>query len=88
MQPKASHTRGGGYKNVNPWIHVAKFLFRTSPASSLTLGPKKTLSYRGDSTVGAAPDATLGAATLQNRDATIGAGWSGGVVVRGGTWLS
>ena len=51
MQPKALHTRGDGYKNFNPWIHVAKFLFRTSPTRILTLGPKKTLSYRADLTV-------------------------------------
>ena len=41
MQPKALHTRGGGYKNFNPWIHVAKFLFRPSPTRILTLGPTK-----------------------------------------------
>ena len=51
MQPKALHTRGGGYKNFNPCIHVAKFLFSTSPTRIFTLGPKKTLSYRADSTV-------------------------------------
>ena len=51
MKPKSLHTRGAGYKNFNPWIHVAKFLFRTSPTRILTLGPQKTLSYRGELTV-------------------------------------
>ena len=46
--------QGGGYKNFNPWIHVVKFLFRTSPTRILTLGPKNTLSYRGELTVVAA----------------------------------
>ena len=47
--------QGGSYKNFNPWIHVVKFLVRTSPTRILTLGPKKTLSYRDELTVGGSP---------------------------------